>query len=92
MNKLDIVKASLGAVVSIGVGAIVGNAVMLTTPLATKGLMKLCIKVGSLALSGMASDKAAVYVEETIDDGVEKVKGWFQKETPEQEAEETETT
>lgn len=91
MNKLEFVKAGAEIVVSIGVGAIVGNAVMLTTPPGTKAIMKLCIKAGKLALSGMASDKATDYVEEQIDGVVSKVKGWFCKETPEKEIEEIET-
>lgn len=90
MNKLELVKTGLEIVVSIGVGAIVGNAVVLTTPATTKVITKLCIKVGGLALSGIASDKASEYVRNTIDSTVEKAKGWFQKETPEEVIEETE--
>lgn len=80
MNKLEFIKTGAEIVVSIGVGAIVGNAVTLVSPTSTKAIMNFCIKAGKLALSGMVSDKASTYVRETIDSTVEKAKGWFGKE------------
>lgn len=87
MKKLDLLKAGAEIVVSIGVGAIVGNAVVFTTPLTTKTVQKICIKVGSIVLSGMIGDKAADYVGAKIDSGAETIKSIISGEEDEEEEE-----
>lgn len=74
MNKLEAIKNVAKVVVSIGVGAVVGNAVKCTTPEDTKGIGKLVVTLGSLVIANMISDKSADYVEKKIDDTVEEVK------------------
>lgn len=75
MTKLELVKAGSKFVVSIGVGAIVTNAVAFTTPVLAVGVLKkAAIGVGSFVLSAMLSDKAVDYTDEKIDECVEELK------------------
>lgn len=75
MTKLDVVKAGTKFVVSVGVGAIVTNAVAFTTPVLAVGVLKkAAIGVGSFVLSAMLSDKATEYTDEKIDEAVEELK------------------
>lgn len=74
MTKLEMIKAAGEIVVSVGVGAIVGNAVAFTTPTNINLLKKVCIGVGSFVLSSMTSDKATEYTEEKINYAAEKLK------------------
>lgn len=75
MTKLELVKAGTKFVVSIGVGAIVTNAVAFTTPVLAVGVLKkAAIGVGSFVLSAMISDKAVDYTDEKIDEAVEELK------------------
>lgn len=84
MNKIDMAKGAAKFVVSIGVGAIVTNAVAFTTPIVATGLlMKGAIGVGSLVLSSMLSDKASEYTDEKIDEIVDEVKENVKKESEE---------
>ncbi len=68
MKALDAVKTVATFMVSIGAGAIVGNAVKFTTPQAIGAISKLFVTVGSVALSYMVGDKTAEYTEKKIDD------------------------
>lgn len=68
------IKTGLSVVVSVGVGAIVNNAVKSTTPVTTKGLTKLCVVVGTFVLGSMFSEKATKYTDEKIDEAVNQVK------------------
>lgn len=86
MKKLELLKAGAEIIVSVGVGAIVGNAVIFTTPLKTKAFQGLAIKAGSFVLSSMASDKATEYVGTKIDAAADAVKGFITIETPKNEA------
>ena len=74
MKKLDMVKKVGGLIVSVGVGAIVTNIVKSTTPTSVGTIKKVCILVGSFVLSGMISDKAVTYTEQTIDNTVVEIK------------------
>lgn len=74
MNKLEAIKNIAKVAVSIGVGAVVGNAVKCTTPEDTKGIGKILVALGSLAVANMISDKAADYTEEKIDETVNDIK------------------
>ena len=75
MTKLEAFKSITGFAVSVGVGAIVGNAVAFTTPVIATGLlMKGAIGLGSLVLSSMVGDKAAEYTDLKIDEIVNEVK------------------
>lgn len=85
MKKLELIKAGIGLVVSVGVGAIVGNVVKATTPADVKTLTKLCIAAGSLVLTGVAGDMASKYTEEQIDSVVDGVKEVININTEEQE-------
>ena len=75
MTKLEIVKGATKFVVSIGVGAIMTNAVAFTTPVLAVGVLKkAAIGVGSFVLSAMVSDKACEYTDEKIDEAVKELK------------------
>jgi hypothetical protein len=75
MNKLIMVKGAVGLVITVGVGAIVGNAIKATTPSNVKIITKICIGVSSLILSSMIGDFVSDYTEKQIDKGIEFVKG-----------------
>lgn len=91
MNKEEFIKTGkqiAGVVLTIGMGAIIGNAVKFTTPTSGIGaIKKLCIGAGTLALSSMASDATTKYVESKIDDTVTEVETFFKEETPEESQE-----
>lgn len=75
MNKtLETVKAIATLGVTVGVGAIVSNIVKATTPINVKILTKICIGIGSFALSGMLSDLAGKYTDTKIDEAITMVK------------------
>ena len=69
MKKLSIIKGASTFMTSVGVGSIVSNAVKVVAPIATMNpIMKVCVMVGSFALSTMISDKTSKYMEEQIDE------------------------
>lgn len=75
MTKLEVVKGATKFVVSVGVGAIVSNAVAFTTPVLAVGVLKkAAIGVGSFVLSSMLSDKAGEYTDQKIDEFVDEMK------------------
>ena len=77
---ISTVKSGVGFVVSVGVGAIVGNLVKSTTPVDTSKIVKACIKVGSLVLSGAVGDIASKYTNEQIDEAVIFAEGFIKPE------------
>jgi hypothetical protein len=93
MNPLDLIKATTELGVSIGVGAIVGNAIKLTTAPDTKKYKKVAIAFGGFVLSSMVSDTASKYATERIDTYASRVQAIFNpqavEETVEAESEET---
>lgn len=67
-KKVETVKSVANLVIGIGVGAIVGNAVKATTPSSGVGaVMRICIGLGSVVLSGLASNACAKYTNGEID-------------------------
>jgi hypothetical protein len=74
-------KGALSLAVSTGVGAIVNNAVKHTTPDNVKTLKKICITIGTFALSGMVSDAVCEYTDKKIDETAIQVKGFLSKST-----------
>ena len=80
MKKLDILKVAASLIVSVGVGAIVGNAVKSTTPVDVRKITKFCIGAGSAVLSAIAGDAASKYTEEKIDKAVDIVKSAIKEE------------
>lgn len=74
MTKRELLNAGVRLVVSVGVGAIVGNAVAFTTPVLAIGVLKrTCIGIGSFAMSCMVSDKVADYAEEKVNAALDEV-------------------
>jgi len=63
-----VVKAIGGVVVSVGVGAIMGGAIKHTNPEASKGITKLCFKIGALTLTSLVASKAVKHLEEQVDE------------------------
>ena len=80
VKKLELLKTGASLVVSVGVGAIVGNVVKHTTPSDVKKITKVCIGVGSLVLTNLAGDMAAKYMEDKIDAAANAVKGMVEVE------------
>jgi hypothetical protein len=74
MKKVEWVKTVGGIIVSVGVGAIVGNAVKATSPEQLGGIKKLCVGIGSFVLSSMIGDAAVKYTGEKIDSAVTELK------------------
>lgn len=69
------IKSIAGIAITIGVAAIVGNAVKFTTPEVGMGtLKKFCVGLGSVVLGGLASDASVQYAEKKIDEATELVK------------------
>lgn len=69
------IKTIAGVAITIGVGAIVGNAVKFTTPEIGMGtLKKFCVGLGSVVLGGLASDASVEYAEKKIDEAAAFVK------------------
>ncbi|MCX7817549.1 MAG: hypothetical protein N2317_08610 [Syntrophales bacterium] len=75
MSKLELLKKAAGIVVSVGVGAIVGNAITSTTPDTAGTIKKVCIGIGAFVLSSMITDKVSEYAENKIDEAVAQIKG-----------------
>lgn len=71
MDKLNFVKTGLSLVVSVGVGNIVGNAIKHTTPSDLTLLTRLCVGVGTIVLTAVASDIASNYTETKFDKTVD---------------------
>lgn len=74
MNPLSLIKSVSEIVVSIGVGAVVGNAIKASTPSTVTTLQKVMIGVGGFVLSGMVGDMATKYTSDSIDGTVDKIK------------------
>lgn len=77
MNKLDIFKGITEVAVSIGVGAIVGNAIKITTAPDTKNYKKVAIWFGGYVLSHMVSQVASNYAVNEIDKVADNVRTIF---------------
>lgn len=77
MNPISALKAVTNIFVSVGVAAIVKNAVKATTPFdySPKLYKKVGITVATFVISSMISDAATTHVEATIDEAVESIKG-----------------
>ncbi len=74
MNPLALFKGAVSLATSVGIGAIVENAIKTTTPIGIGKTSKFFILVGSLVLTGMISTKVSKYAEDVIDGTVETVK------------------
>lgn len=71
MIALTIAKLATEAVVSVGVGTVISNAIKATTPETTTKLAKVGIAIGSMAIGGLVSEMAANSVTNKIDGLVE---------------------
>lgn len=74
MNPATIAKAAVDIIVSTGVGAVVGNAIKMSTPLDATITKKISIGVGGFVLSGMVGSHAAKYTGEQIDTTLTQVR------------------
>lgn len=82
------IKTISSIIVGYGVGEIAGSVLKDFTPNA-RGLKKLAIKAGALAITGMAVVKVSDFVDHEIDDifdSVEEVSNKIEANTPEKEA------
>jgi len=77
MSKaLKVVKITGAIVISIGIGAVAGNLIKVTTLEGTKKIGKICIAVGSFFVAGLAADAASTKFENTIDRVVKTINVW----------------
>ena len=88
IGSLKAVKVIGGLAISVGVGAVATNLVKATTPEDIKRFTKICIGIGSFAVSGMAAAAASNQFENTIDEVIETVQGIFEVEQEETENQE----
>lgn len=87
MNKIEMLKGGTGLILSVGVGAIVGNLIKSTTPANTRYFTKACISMSALVLGDLLSEKAYNHAEKKIDDTAEQIKGAINKATNKEEEE-----
>lgn len=75
MSKIEVLKGVAKFAVSVGVGAIVSNAVSFTTPVMSMGLLKkAAVGIGSFVLGAMLSEKTCEYVDQKIDQALDEVR------------------
>ena len=70
MDIVKIVKTVGGFVTSLGVGAVVGNVVKVTTPSKISAVNNVLTKIGGVIVGGLFSTMAANYVENKVDETV----------------------
>ena len=68
MKKLDILKSVTVLAVSVGTTAVVGNAIKATTPEIQRLYSKILVRVGTVALTGVAASAASKYASDKIDE------------------------
>jgi uncharacterized membrane protein len=76
-EKLDLLKSLAGFIVSMGVGAVVGNAIKASTPTDIRRFSKITYAVGGFVLSNMVGDFASRYVSDQIDEVAENIQTTF---------------
>lgn len=84
MNPLSLVKTVVEITVSVGVGAVVGNAIKASTPAKTHVVKRVAIGVGAFVLSSMVGDMATKYATDTIDETAGKIKKFMKPEVVEE--------
>jgi len=67
MNPLNLAKTALSFGVSIGAGAVVGNAIKTSIPSNSKLLQKISIATGGFVLSSMVGEMASKYTIHNLD-------------------------
>ena len=80
---IETVKLVGGLASSIGVSAIVSNAVKAYTPAVAGKLMKVCIGVGSMAITGVVCKSTTTYVGTQVDTVAKYMKKITDKKKPE---------
>lgn len=87
MKKLELLKGGIGLLISVGVGAITGNAIKMVQPQNLNMFKKVAVGVGSLAMANMVADKTVEYFEQQWDDAATKIKEFLNGKPKETEAE-----
>ena len=91
MNKaITAIKVVGGVAVGIGVGLVMKNLVVATTPDDTKKIMKACIGIGSTVVAGLASAAACDKYNATFDKIVGRISKWASSEDTDNEETEKE--
>lgn len=73
LNKKSLIKFGAGAIVSMGVGIIMKNAINYTTPETVKGVNKACLRIGQYVVTAMLCDSAIKKSDEIIDTVIKDV-------------------
>ena len=75
MKKIKVLKTVSSVITSFGIGTIIGNGVKMVNEGANiNPFMKVCVTIGTFAISGMVSDKATEYIDGQIDALVDSFK------------------
>lgn len=81
----NLVKPAIELAVSLGVGAVVGNAVKHVTPDSLNIAQKVVMGVGSFVISGAVSDFACNYATDKFDKTAKSIKSIIDKNKPKEE-------
>lgn len=78
-QKLNMVKEGVSIVVSIGVGILAGNAILLCKPKKLNALKAVAVKVGSVVIADLVSVKAVEHFEGQWDECLTTLREFFGK-------------
>lgn len=81
MNKVTLIKAVTELLVSVGVGAITGNAIKTVSPSNANKFTKFCVGLGGFVLSSIMIDKASEYTRDTVQQAADLVHTIVEKNT-----------
>ena len=79
MKKLEMLKGGIELLVTVGVGTLVGGALVLVKPAKLGVIKKVAVSAAGLAITSMATDGVTEYVEKKFDDVVNTVKEVMKK-------------
>lgn len=74
MNKLEILKRTVETVVSVGVAAVIGNAIKSTTPVDIKTYSKVIVGIGGFVVSTMVKNEATKRTNNKFDEIAQEFK------------------
>lgn len=90
MKKIEMVKGGLELLATIGVGTLVGGALVLVKPAKMGVIKKMAVSVAGLAITGMATDGVTKYIGKQFDEIATAIKEVMGKKSKEEEIEKVE--
>lgn len=85
MKKLEMVKGGVELLVTVGVGTLVGGALMLVKPAKLGVAKKMAVGVAGLVITSMATDSVTDYFEKKFDEVATSIKEVIAKNKPKEE-------